>query len=55
MVQVDPEARRELPGQHRGGLAIEDPIACQTAGQDLDRALTVDAGGLQQHDRLADQ
>lgn len=55
MVQIDPESGLELPGQHGGGLAIEDAVAGQASGQDFQAAFAVDAGRLEQDDGLADQ
>ena len=55
VVQVDPETRAELPGDHRLALEVEDAVGGQPAGQHVEPGLGVHAGGLQQHDGLADQ
>ena len=45
----------EAAGQHACGLPIEDRVARQTTGEDLDRGLHVDAWCLEEDDRLRDE
>ena len=55
VVQGEPEARRELAGEHVRALAVQHGAAGQAAAEHLQRGLRVHAVRLEEDDRLGEQ
>lgn len=53
--RFDPEAGREVAGEHAGRFALQDRVPREAAGQHLQRRFCIDAVGLEEHDRFSHQ
>src|SRR2546422_8954317 len=54
LLEVDHEARPEVPGEHLRGVVLHRPRGSRAAGDDLPGALEIDALRLREHERLGD-